>query len=127
MKIGILILLLGSSIALAENSEREACFLMKNKEMEMNIISSNIANANTTKTPEGGPYKEQRFVCKEKVCAIVSYQKTIVKHLPGHPDANAEGDVKFPDISIEKEMQAMIDARGIYEQASRNCKDKNVM
>ncbi len=126
MKLGILFIFFGSSITLA-SADKEACFLMKNKEMEMSIISSNIANANTTNTPEGGPYKEQRFLCKEKVCAIVSYQKTIVKHLPGHPDANAAGDVKFPDINIEKEMQAMIDARGIYEQASRNCKDKNIM
>ena len=105
----------------------EFCHLMKNKEMEMEVISSNIANVNTTHTPEGGPYKAKKLICNESMCAILSYKNVIAKLMPGHPDADANGYVKFPDIDLQAEMQSMIDARGVYEQAARNCKSKRVM
>lgn len=98
------------------------CQVMKNKEIEMEVISSNIENVNTTKTAEGGPYKEKRLICKNKMCAIIVYGRTLLKYLPKHPDANQSGFVQFPDINIEKEIQAMIEARSAYEQAIRNCK-----
>lgn len=105
----------------------EFCHLMKNKEMEMEVISTNIENINTTRTPEGGPYKAKKLVCTENMCAVLSYKNVISKLLPGHPDADSNGYVKFPDIDLQAEMKSMIDARGVYEQAARNCKAKRTM
>lgn len=139
MKVVVLALSLVTSISFAaqKNHRRteaatkekpiEYCQLMKNKEMEMEIISSNIENVNTTNTPEGGPYKAKKLVCHEKMCAVLSYKNVVSKLLPGHPDADASGHVKFPDIDLQAEMRSMIDARSIYEIAARNCKAKRVM
>ena len=116
------VFLLGALKAMALDD----CALMKNKEMEMDVISSNIENVNTTHTPEGGPYKCKRVVCNDSMCAIISYKDTIIKHLPGHPDADKNGDVKFPLINMADEMKALIDARSVFEQAARNCRAKKV-
>ena len=117
------------AVAKVETKEKpvEFCHLMKNKEMEMEVISSNIENVNTTHTPEGGPYKAKKLICNDNMCAILSYKNVIAKLMPGHPDADEKGYVKFPDIDLQAEMQSMIDARGVYEQAARNCKTKRVM
>ncbi len=104
----------------------------------MNAISSNIANAQTTRTPEGGPYrrKEVAFGAEpardsfsdilegeldesaQKVHAteVVSTNRPpILKYDPGHPDANAQGYVAYPDINVMEEMANMIAASRSYE------------
>jgi flagellar basal-body rod protein FlgC len=140
MKVSVVFLFFSASISFANKNSNiqavshnemkkpiEYCQLMKNKEMEMEIISSNIENINTTSTPEGGPYKAKKLVCSEKICAVLSYKNVVSKLMPGHPDADANGYVKFPDIDLQAEMRSMIDARSEYELAARNCKSKRVM
>jgi flagellar basal-body rod protein FlgC len=120
-------LILAMSLVLSASAfAMNDCQLMRNKEMEMDVISSNIDNVNTTRTDDGGPYKEKKLICSENMCAIISYNSIITKHLPGHPDANKDGDVKFPDIDLNTEMKAMIEAKSAFEQAARNCKAKKV-
>jgi len=104
----------------------------------MGAISSNIANAQTTKTDEGGPYrrKEVTFGAEparksfgdilegaidaqaQKVHAtevISTNRPPILKYEPHHPDANKDGYVAYPDINVMEEMANMISASRSYE------------
>ena len=104
----------------------------------MNSISSNIANAQTTRTAEGGPYRKKEVVFgsepardnfseilegemdakAEKVHAteVISTNKPpILKYEPNHPDANADGYVAYPNINVMEEMAHMIEASRAYE------------
>lgn len=106
--------------------------------MRMNTISSNIANINTTRTPEGGPYRrkdvvfesmpdERNFgelvtvkpdeqVQRVQVTDIISDRKApLLKYEPDNPDANAEGYVAYPNINLMEEMANMIQASRSYE------------
>src|SRR5947207_2410837 len=85
----------------------------------MNVIASNLANAQSTRTPEGGPYKRQEVIFgaqpqrsafagtlnerlqdgvnKVSVLGIVSDPNgTRLEYEPDHPDANAQGYVAYP-------------------------------
>ena len=103
----------------------------------MEAHSSNIANAQTTRTAEGGPYRRKEVVfgsepareafseilegeLAEKAqtvhaTEVVHSDKFIYKHDPSHPDANAEGYVAMPDINPMVEMANMIEAQRAYE------------
>lgn len=104
----------------------------------MAAISSNIANAQTTRTAEGGPYrpKEVAFgseparesfaeVLEGEIDAnaqtvhateVISTNKPpILKYEPNHPDANAQGYVAYPNINTMVEMANMIEASRAYE------------
>ncbi|MDQ2645282.1 MAG: flagellar basal body rod protein FlgC [Myxococcota bacterium] len=100
----------------------------------MNTIASNLANARTTRTEQGGPYKrlDPVFEAKPidqngeigatsgvslaKVARIEQDQRpgTMV-YEPGHPDANAEGYVEYPNVNAVEEMVNMITASRAYE------------
>ncbi len=54
-------------------------------------------NAETTRTPEGGAYKYKKVVCKGE-CKVEGIRSYVQKHLPGHPDADMNGYVSFPQI-----------------------------
>ncbi len=106
--------------------------------LRMDIISKNIANANTTRTANGTPYRRQVVVFQEnkmtpfssfltneiskynkggvKVTAVIE-DKSEFKMLynPGHPDANEDGYVKMPNVDIMTEMVNMISATRAYE------------
>ena len=106
--------------------------------IRMNVISSNLANANTTRTEEGGPYKRKDVVfsarntgvnfdnlmrlafdnnLKEvKVDGIIEDQKAPKMIFnPNHPDANAAGYVAMPNISVMEEMVNMITSNRNFE------------
>ena len=106
--------------------------------MRMNTISSNIANINTTRTPEGGPYRRKDVVFESmpdarnfgdmiktppddnmqrvQVTDVVVDQKApLLKYEPDHPDANEEGYVAYPNINLMEEMANMIQATRSYE------------
>ncbi|MCL1916268.1 MAG: flagellar basal body rod protein FlgC [Desulfovibrionaceae bacterium] len=104
----------------------------------MNIISMNLANVKTTRTVEGGPYRR-----KTTIMAAIPVDDSFSKHMrsaldrelrgvrvmhvaqdrrplklvyePGHPDANAEGYVAYPDINVVEEMASMMTAQRGYE------------
>jgi flagellar basal-body rod protein FlgC len=104
----------------------------------MNLISSNIANANSTRTPEGGPYKRKdpvfsavsangpfesslsqagaKGVKKVEVSLIQEDQTPPrMQYDPTHPDANSEGYVAYPNVNVIGEMSDMISASRAYE------------
>lgn len=97
---------------------------------KMDVIISNLANINTTRTSEGGPYKRKTIVfssepVKEsfedilqvvKVADVVEDQKGVKRIFdPAHPDADAQGFVTMPDINTVTEMADMIMANRAYE------------
>jgi flagellar basal-body rod protein FlgC len=104
----------------------------------MEAVSSNIANAQTTRTAEGGPYRKKEVVfgseparesfseilegsLDEKpqtvhVVEVVNSDKPpILKYEPNHPEANKDGYVAYPDINVMAEMADMIEAQRAYE------------
>lgn len=112
---------------------------MAAQRMRMNTISSNIANINTTRTPEGGPYRRKDVVFEAmpdaksfgevimasdprsdvqrvQVTDVISDTKApLLKYEPNHPDANEEGYVAYPNINHMEEMANMIMATRLYE------------
>lgn len=123
---------------------------MAAQRMRMNTISSNIANINTTRTPEGGPYRRKDVVFEAmpdaknfgeilgvnspksdmqrvQVTDVVSDRKApLLKYEPNHPDANDEGYVAYPNINLMEEMTNMIQATRAYEanvQSMQSSKD----
>ena len=115
----VVVLLMQATALAAINNED--CLTKSEKKMEMDIISSNIANVATTRTPEGGPYQRQSLVCVEHKCEVQKSTSGTYKYVPDHPDSDAEGYVKFPDINLEKEMQKMVEATRAYEKAAQAC------
>ncbi len=103
--------------------------------MRMSVIANNIANAQVTETPDGGPYKRQQVefasVLKRslkgksakdanlsgvKIEGIIdSNEKPKMVYIPGHPKANEEGFVAMPNISLSKEMVDLMIASRSYE------------
>lgn len=106
--------------------------------MRMNTISSNIANINTTRTPEGGAYRRkdvvldampearsfgeiltstpQKDVARVQVTDVAVDRKApIMKYEPDHPDADENGMVAYPNINLMEEMANMIQASRAYE------------
>ncbi len=101
------------------------------------VISTNIANVNSTRTPQGGPYRRKEVVFKEvkmddfdkalksaedEVAVGVEVAEIkddpspfIVKYDPGHPDADQNGFVKYPNINIVEEMVDLVSAGRSYE------------
>ena len=97
---------------------------------KMDVIVSNLANINTTRTPGGGPYKRKVIVFSSepvegsfddilrmvKVEGITEEKENIRKVFdPAHPDADSEGIVAMPDINTVAEMADMITANRAYE------------
>ncbi|AKL95487.1 flagellar basal-body rod protein FlgC [Clostridium aceticum] len=108
--------------------------------LRMDVISKNIANATTTRTVNGGPYRRQVAVFKAKdtpsfsqvfsrtmgtknsnlkgveVVGIRNDQTPFKKvHDPGHPDADEQGYVLMPNVETVTEMANMISASRAYE------------
>ena len=113
---------------------------MSANRLRINTIASNIANAQTTRTEEGGPYKrrdvalvatdipEQSFdnvldqarVKNVKVAAVVTDEKPPMQvYDPGHPDADpARGMVAMPNIYPVTEMVNMLNGSAAYKAAA---------
>ncbi len=95
----------------------------------MNVIASNLANAQSTRTEEGGPYKRQDVVFAStavetnpvelkgvKVADVVTDGKPPkMVYDPGHPDADKDGFVAMPNINSMEEMVNMMMAFRAYE------------
>ncbi|MDI6816243.1 MAG: flagellar basal body rod protein FlgC [Actinomycetota bacterium] len=104
----------------------------------LDTISSNIANANTTRTAEGGPYRRRDIVMTPqgrggfsqllgsagstsagqgvKVAAILKDSSAPrLTYNPEHPDADANGYVAMPNVNVVTEMVNMIAATRAYE------------
>ena len=110
--------------------------------LRMDVVSSNIANAEATNTPEGGPYKRERVVfgpsqersfsgllrstsarngatgsdAGVEVRAIVEDEAPPRQvYDPAHPHADEEGYVAYPNVDLVTEMTDMLSASRAYE------------
>lgn len=104
--------------------------------MRLNVISSNMANVETTRTPEGGPYRRREAVLQsqkfdfskqldQKLSSSIkgvsvpgvqiSTAAPVMVYDPGHPDANQDGFVAKPNIDMVREMADMMSATRAYE------------
>ena len=100
----------------------------------LEVIASNLANANTTRTPEGGPYRRRDVVFSTteigsmfsseldrashgvEVQEITPDNSQPVRHYdPGHPDADAQGYVAMPNINALEETVNMMVATRAYQ------------
>ncbi|MHB1551247.1 MAG: flagellar basal body rod protein FlgC [Vulcanimicrobiaceae bacterium] len=96
--------------------------------LAMDVIANNIANANTTQTPQGGAFKRQLVVFAQKPTANASGQGGVevlgivqdqspdrLVFDPGNPQADARGYVHYPNVSVVKEMVDLMAASRAYE------------
>ncbi len=118
---------------------------MSAQRTRINVVSANIANAKTTHTQEGGPYKRQNVVFEELLLKngqkiplnevehidskngdtslkgvgvksiVQSDAKPVLRYEPSHPDANEDGYVAYPNINPVIEMVDLIEAMRSYE------------
>jgi flagellar basal-body rod protein FlgC len=101
------------------------------------ILVENLANAETTRTPQGGPYRRKDVVFENTTvqspfASVFSAQlessggvavSDIVtdtsdperRYLPGHPDADKDGYVAFPRINTAEDMVDLMNASRSYE------------
>jgi flagellar basal-body rod protein FlgC len=103
------------------------------EQTRLDVISENIANANTTHGVDGKPYQRQMVVFESALQQAMSSDGSVpmpsiqvariekdnsppVKvYDPGNPDADAQGMVATPNININEEMADMISASRSYE------------
>lgn len=95
--------------------------------LRMDTITSNMVNATTTRTENGGPYVRKVAVFQEALdSSMNSYgvksvgikdDKSALRMVydPSHPDANADGYVAYPNVNVLNEMADMIAATRAYE------------
>ncbi|MHB0939769.1 MAG: flagellar basal body rod protein FlgC [Armatimonadota bacterium] len=88
----------------------------------LDVVSGNLANAETTRTPEGGPYRRQQVVFEagedggvQLVEAVPDERPLRSVYQPGHPDANADGYVEMPNVNPVEEMVDLVAATRSYE------------
>ncbi len=106
----------------------------------MDVIAENVANANTTRTEDGSPYKRKVVAFEEKngsyenfdtifgrasrrfkghgVAVSGTYEDKSEGNMvydPAHPDADENGYVIYPNVNIITEMTNLIDASRSYE------------
>ncbi|TDT69142.1 flagellar basal-body rod protein FlgC [Hypnocyclicus thermotrophus] len=125
------------------NIMNKAASGMTAERFRMDIIADNIANANTTVTEQGGPYRRKLVVFEEKLkkelkvpmninidskeasisksegvkVAKVIEDKTPFRYVydPNHPNANEKGYVAMPNVNTINEMVDLITAQRAYE------------
>lgn len=99
--------------------------------VRMEVITQNIANANTTRGIDGKPYQRQQVVFEQVLQGVQSGttgpQKVEIARIekdvrpprlvfnPGHPDADGDGMVAVPNINIHEEMADLIAASRAFE------------
>jgi flagellar basal-body rod protein FlgC len=98
----------------------------------LDIVAQNIANAQTTRTPNGGPYQRQVISFETELIrrqggagaalqsvkiATVGTDRTAGQQVynPQHPDAGADGLVTMPNVNLSYEMVDLITASRAYE------------
>ncbi len=111
--------------------------------VRMDVTASNLANVETTRTPQGGPYLRRQVVFATeqptgfaqlvatregavgmtpsaargvRVAGIVVDQRAVREvYDPEHPDADENGIVRYPDIDVVSEMTNLLAATRAYE------------
>jgi flagellar basal-body rod protein FlgC len=108
---------------------------LRAQRLRMDVIAANLANAQSTRTPEGGPYRRREVVLEAvsaserfsdvlgeasgdavRVARVVSDDEPPrIVFDPGHPDADATGYVAFPNVNVVAEMVDLMTATRAYE------------
>jgi len=110
---------------------------MEAQRVRAEVITENLANADTTRTPEGGPYKRKDTVFTaspvqysfDDALSSASGENDGVavsditiddrepdrRYMPGHPDADPRGYVAFPRVNPAEEMVDLLGASRSYE------------
>jgi len=100
--------------------------------LRMEAVASNLANAGTTRTPEGGPYRRRDVVFEStpmdfrsalgaasrgvRVAGVVEdASEPQLRYEPGHPDADPQGYVTYPNVDSVVEMVNLLSAARSYE------------
>lgn len=86
----------------------------------METIATNVANAQTTRVPEGGPYQRQIALAGAdpaggETMTVVDPTPGRLVYDPGHPDANVDGFVQYPNVDVSIEMVDLMLARRVHE------------
>lgn len=115
---------------------------MTAQQLRVDIISNNIANADTTRTKEGGPYRREIPIFAERlvetahgiaergveVVRIAKDQSPFRKvYDPSNPDAGKDGYVKMPNVNVLREMVDLISAQRTYEANATVISDAKAM
>jgi len=104
---------------------------MAAQRLRVQLVASNIANAETTRTSEGGPYRRKDAVFQAALLgqsrdgfnytgvAVTSVEDSkdpfIMKYDPKHPDADADGMVSYPNVNPVEEMVNLTEASRGFE------------
>ncbi|MHC4715791.1 MAG: flagellar basal body rod protein FlgC [Planctomycetota bacterium] len=98
---------------------------LRAQSMRVNVVSANIANAMTTRTESGGPYCRRDVVLSAgpedlegvEILDIVRDTTSDFRRIwkPGHPDADPEGYVRLPNVSLPTEMISLLTASRAYQ------------
>lgn len=111
---------------------------LKAERQRMEVAANNIANAHTTRSPEGGPYRRQQVIFATQMnAALGSRFASGSTHTqlggvevvgiepdrspfekifnPGHPDADPDGFVEMPNVALPMEMVDLMTASRSYE------------
>lgn len=103
--------------------------------LRMEVAANNIANIDSTMTPEGGPYQRKQVTFAAAMENVMSGSENSAGELygvevvgvsedttpgpsvynPGHPHADANGYVKMPNVNISHEMVDLVTASRAYE------------
>jgi flagellar basal-body rod protein FlgC len=88
----------------------------------MDVIASNVANSETTHTADGGPYRRRTVEMQAAPGGGVDITGVAedatdgpIVYDPSHPDANADGYVRYPNVSVTDEMVGLMDSHRMYE------------
>jgi flagellar basal-body rod protein FlgC len=106
---------------------------MSAERLRMEVIANNLANANSTRSANGGPFRRQDVVFSEvlggaarvggvpdlrgvRAVEIVEDTSDLNRvYMPGHPDADREGFVLMPNVQLPIEMVNLLTAARAYE------------
>jgi flagellar basal-body rod protein FlgC len=111
---------------------------MSAQRLRAELLTENLANAETTRTPEGGPYRRKDAVFTSdsvtlpfssvfqdalgpnvngvRVSEVVEdSREPVMRYLPGHPDADEQGYVAFPNINPAEDMVDLMGASRGYQ------------
>ena len=97
---------------------------MRANTFRMRAIANNIANVNTTRTPNGTPYRRMDVVVStgaglsgvQNIQVQPDMSSDFVKvRQPGHPDADANGFVSMPNVQLPIEMMDLMAASRAYQ------------
>jgi flagellar basal-body rod protein FlgC len=86
----------------------------------LETIANNIANAQTTRVPEGGAYHRQIALANGdpgsgETMTVADPTPGRLVYDPGHPDANADGFVEYPNVDVSVETVDLMLARRVHE------------